>query len=773
MRRREKKCRSTAASAAILAAALAAVPIAKAADSPPEITWSLSGSTAMRNFTISTGFTVLEAGDPDLTLSNGTYSAGAGGLQLAPSTFTGTNLAGSTGAGVRVEWHEQGSVEGVLELVNDQIGYTGGIGGTPLIATALRDPIPGGNPIRVNRNNITGPGISGGGYTILHSTYNTYDPTVYNTAGTNLQGGQNRVQMAISDVVPLQGFSKSGGTGGISLTPGAAGYGKGNSALSAAVGPGVTDINGTGLASGRQQLVDDDFLNMKTSITDPQTGAAYASGAWNTGGVNNLTTKTVAVTATVFTANPGTGLTQINKGDAQWLQTTGRLQNGLDFNVAQRDVNSGTRNVAALNTGVDPSWAVGEDDAGNGNNDPANGGSAALGTAVQQSAIGQFMKFSGKTAGGGQLRPTVQNNRMAIGPLGMSDAIGAVKNNSNANPLRALAYSNTATDSGANFVQPSASSITDGSYVIWQNEQYVTVRSPDANYADDNAIKGDSGKTAGTNGDVAKLRNNILSSVNVHFPNAATLNDPADQLLAQSFILPQMMLVSKQVDGGATSDVSTAVVNGQTHSSWRSQFLADPNLPGNFNTLAAASVTAGSGSNYGVTSTTSLAGGAAAVPITAEDSSGNNTAAAAAPKGNYLFGNFNQTGVRDLSAVEAAQAAQAALFTAGGAAAVDVNNAGVSNSTKIAGVSSALGSMNAGTGPSKGDLVVLGDFNGDGKFNGLDLYQMARGAAVSDANGSGFTNGTLTATAANFGDKLRGGILRKNAALDFMQANAT
>ena len=61
--------------------------------------------------------------------------------------------------------------------------------------------------------------------------------------------------------------------------------------------------------------------------------------------------------------------------------------------------------------------------------------------------------------------------------------------------------------------------------------------------------------------------------------------------------------------------------------------------------------------------------------------------------GNYLFGNFNQTGVRDFSAVIAAQAAQAALYTAGGtlsntgtaAAAVDVNYAGagaISNSTK-------------------------------------------------------------------------------------------
>src|SRR5213075_1369956 len=110
------------------------------------------------------------------------------------------------------------------------------------------------------------------------------------------------------------------------------------------------------------------------------------------------------------------------------------------------------------------------------------------------------------TAGGGQLRPTVQNSRMAIGHLSMSDAIGSTKN-SVTRPIRALDYRDDADDvaNGSNgtisgtfadpasgaFVRASAQSIVDGSYVIYQNETYVTVKRPTtAEYGQD-LIKGD------------------------------------------------------------------------------------------------------------------------------------------------------------------------------------------------------------------------------------------------------------------------------------------
>ncbi len=629
--------------------------VAHAADSTNMITWSISGSTAMRNFTskVSGGLTTLETGAGDLTLSNGVYSGDPNGIQLAPTTFTGTAIPGGSSlpppatptvaAGVRVEWHEAGSVEGILEMANDQIGYSS----APIVdAFTPRNPT-GGNPIWINRTSFSGVGTNPTtNFGIATSAYNTYSAADYNAAGTNLQGGQNRVQMAISDVVPLQGFSNSGSgsyTSSYTARPGDVGYGKGNTLLG-----GANNLAGLGQTGVRQQLVDGSVLNMSTDKINPQTGLNYGTGAWNSGTVSNLTSKTVAITATVFAANPGTGLTDINKTNAQWLQTTGRLENGVDFNMTERDPNSGTRNVAALNTGVDPSWAVGEDDGGNGY------GAGSAGTL--ECAIGPTMRFSGKTAGGGLLRPTVQNNRMALGVLSMSDAIGAVKSNTNANPLRALAYSDTVDGQTDNAVQPTTATITNGTYVIWQKEQYVTVNTPDANYGNGEFAKGD------PNGDIVKLRDNVLNSV-TNFPNQLSLNDAADQLIAQSFLLPQFMTVDKATDGGAVTGIGSITAGSMTHDQWRAAALVPANgVTTNFDTLAASSVTAGSSSLYGVVSgVTSIGftgGSGVNVAITAEDSSGALTGAAAAPRGNYLFGNFNQNGVRDFSAIQTAAIAQ-------------------------------------------------------------------------------------------------------------------
>lgn len=765
MRTKSRRSNRRLAAAASLATGLMTTGFVSAADTGSYVTISISGSTAMRNFTISEGFSALEAGAANLTLSNGIYAPGAGGLQLAPLTNTGAILAGSSGTGIRIEWHEQGSVEGIVELVNDQIGYgaivSGSFVGSPLVSGTTRNP-SSGNPIRLNRNNATTAGAPGGWTISGNQTYDTYDADNYHqTFGGNILGGQNRVQWAISDVNAAQGFSKTG-TGAFSLTPGSAGYGKGNALLSSG------NVSGLGTSGSRQQLVDEDALNMKTDRPNPHStiGAGdgptnhntYGAGSWNTNGTGNLVNKTVAITATVIAANPGTGLTQINKGDAQWLQLTGRLQNGVDFNVTERDVNSGTRNVVALNTGVDPSWTVGDNDGGDG------GATATAGS--EQSSIGANMKFSGKTAGGAQLRPTVQNNRMAIGQLGLSDARSgnAAVNNASNFPVRALRYSDTLTDTGANFVQVSASTITDGTYKIWQNQTYVTVRNPNAtDYNNDNIAKGD------PNGDMIKIRNNILSSV-TSFPNPTSAFNAADSLITNSFVLPQMMIVSKTVDGG-----SYTVEPGPM----RAALLADSTASGRFTVNNPINQTAGNNSNYGVAPLASgnsiLGVGVVNIPITAQNAAGALDGSAGAVGGNYLFGNFNQNGVRDFDAIKKARDAQERLFTAGGAvaAAVDATDAAISNSTKYGGYSATLMNMNASTGPSKGDVIVMGDYNGDGRFNGRDLYYMARGAAVSDASGSGFTNGTLTATNLTFGDKIRSAKLRKNDALDWMDANTT
>ena len=558
------------------------------------------------------------------------------------------------------------------------------------------------------------------------------------------KGGQNRVQMAIADMTAMQGFSKVGGAA-YTRAPGDAGYGKGNQALSLAT---AGDIQGLGTGGVRHELNDETIVNMPTRAKDPSTGANYAAGAWNTATIGNIDSRTVAITATLFVANPGTGLERLNRSDAQWLQATGRLANGADFNVTTRDVNSGTLNVASNNVGLDPSFTVGENDDNNGN--AADGGTVKV-------RIGPGIRFSNKTSGGSQLRPTVQNARMAIGHLSMSDSIGST-NNGLSRPLRALDYRDDADDvaNGSNnaimpgfadpisntFVRASASSIVGGSYVIYQNETYNTVKRPNAAEYGQDLLKGDN-----SGNDVRDVRDNVLNAV-ANFP-ATSVANPADALVQNSLILPQFMQVKKDRDG-----LNRSTLNPDYNPALSAAFLGSPSLTAKFNPAEPNTVTTGSGSNYG---DNVASGGAAPVG-----------GAIAINDKNWLFGDFDQRtpgagisgkGVRDFSDVSVAQQAQAALAASG--LGTDWNADAGSNASNVNGLPSAMNGTF-----TKGDLIVLGDFNADGVFDGRDLYLMARGSALADSAGSSVLTGA-------FGDAVRKGVLRKNAALDLLQNTAT
>ncbi len=696
-------------------------------------TITLSGSTALRNFTIAPGSTFLTPGT-SLTLGpvgqEITYSAAAGvttNYQLASSNFALPDTVSGPSqnhSAERVEWHEQGSVEGILELADSQIN-------DGILANSTYQPTLG-NAVYVNRSRFGGvnnggsipqPGspVTQNGFTLAFQGDGPRDPQAL-----------GRVQMAISDVNAAQAFSRPG-TAAFNRAPGQAGYGQGNPALPA--GP-------LGTAGARQSFNDDSVLNFTPGTIDPGTGAAYAAGnPGATGGINNLNNTAVAQTATAFVANPGTGLEHVNRTDAQFLQAAGRLANGADFNVVTRDTGSGTRNVAANNVGLDPTFAVGENDSGNGN----------VANPIPQTKVGPDIQFSNKTSGGGQLRPTVQNSRMAIGHLGLSDLIGSDSNASPA-PLRALGYRDDANDvsdgsNGANFrnyniangqvavrtgdrptgefVAPSAATITEGSYVIYQNETYVTVKDPN-NY-NGNVIKGDN-----SGNDVRDYRDNIVNAaLSVPFPTPTSVANPADTLLNNRFLVNSLMGVKKDRDG-----IDQSVVNPGFNAAARDQFLSSAQA-NNFNPADPASVTTGSSSRY------AAANAPEPIPITSN---------------NYLFGDFRQTdggkGTRDFSDLAVAQRAQAALgangslFTGG-------------NSAPVAGAPAELGFT-----PTKGDLIVLGDFDSNGTFDGQDLYRMARGTALADSS-------TSTTLSGNFADAVRTGVLRKNAALDQLNAAST
>jgi hypothetical protein len=795
----------------------------------PAVTISFSGQTALRTFDTSPSITELQPGT-EIILHDGTSGApveyiapnnSSTSVQLASPNFTapdtnpGTPTSPSTAnvqvaSAIRLEWHEQGSIDGFYDLINDEVGYNQTSG--PISVEAQRTP-SSSNPTWINTNSFSAGG-STHGFTLDNSgsdnLANTYSTTVYNQAtGVNLLGGQNRIQFSVGEY-PTEAFSVTG-TPSPNATAGSAGYGQGNPALRQA-----STLTGLGVGGTRQTFQSSSIANESTSIEDPQTDAAYASGPWNTAGANNISSTSIAGTAVTYSANPGTGLLRINKGDAQWLQTTGRLQNGALFNVVARTVDTGQRAVFALNTGVDPSWAVGSNDDGN---------STSSANANAQHSIGSSLRFDGKTSGS-EAEKTIAQGRMAVGALSVPEANAAAATA----PVRALNVDfNDLTDptvggvtNDSDFIEANFNTIVSNNsstrYQAVLISHYNTVKSPNATALnaelaalygagsnqsnttsaqqqtawaavssyDPTTAETDgtpsipvSGIKGDTTGDVAAFISNIVNSVGTANAGltAASANNPADGLIATGFLPAGLLDWTRVTDGGTITPVTltTAQQNEQNavNSNYGYLFTTDNSI--NPNSYASNNETIGSSATYGAGNASGTPAINGAIPITATDASGNPVAnGVIAPGGNYLFGNFNQNGVRDFSAVEqsvnaALSLAQVDVVAHGGKDSIFTPDGGVTNSTIIPSLNNSGGTsgwVTTGT-DTKGDLIVLGDYNGDGKFNGQDLYLLALGASLADSTSSN----TLTATAANFSDALRNpnDVLRKNAALDYIQ----
>jgi hypothetical protein len=811
----------------------------------PAVTISFAGQTALKNFFISPAPTELQPGT-SIILHDGTngapitYTATNDGnttLQLASKSFVtpdknpGTPFSPSTSdvqvaSALRVEWKEEGSIDGFYELLNDQVGYvpvsSGGTG--PIDNEALLDPSVS-NPTIVNQTTFNGASnTSSTGFVLNSTTYNgvtalnqTYNPAIYNQAtGTNIQGGQNRVQFAIGEY-PTEALAVSG-TASPFASVGSAGYGQGNPALQSA-----SLLTALGTAGARQQFQPSTAANESTNKIDPVTGSAYAAGPWNTAGANNITSTPFAVTAVTYSANPATGLQRIDNGDAQWLQTTGRLQNGALFNVVARTVDTGQRVVFALATGVDPSWAVGSNDDGN---------STTTANANAQHSIGPSLRFDGKTSGS-EAETTISVSRMAVGALSVPEANAA----QSYAPVRALDVDfndqtdvNPADDS-TNFVRASLNTIISsgtsdtnplfrGAAVPHYSATLIshvnTVKAPNQT-ALNNALTAlginpatataAQQQTAWTNvqsldpataetdstpstaavsvikvdtyGDVAAVISNVVNSTGTAAQGitVSSANDPADGLLSTGYLIPGLLDYTRQVDGGPITPV-TLSSSAQTEQSNASAYygtLFGTDGVGNSGPAANAETIGGApgatgASFYGGASNGLSSNGLAlngAIMITAKDSSGNLVGNdTIAPSGNYLFGNFNQNGVRDLSSVKQAVNAVLSLYAIDGAKnSIFTSDGGVTNSTMIPSLYGTPGWVTTGTN-TKGDLITLGDYNGDGKFDGADLYLFAIGASLTSSNS---TTG-LSATAATFSDVVRDptDVLRKNAALNYI-----
>jgi hypothetical protein len=754
-------------------------------------------------------------GGAAVTYSNPSTSSTAY-LNLASSNFTSADVetgTQQTHSALRLEWHWDGTVDGSNDLINDQIGYNQSIGPVSPQMGNNRG-ISTANPIYVNTNVFnTGTGmLSKNGFGLNASgglsVYNTYSAANYDPSGNNLLGGINRVQFSFSDA-PAIDYAVAG-SASVNAAPGSAGYGQGNPAIPPASGNAL----GIGVNQARESYQPTTVANMPTTNVDPGTvstgnpgGTAYAAGPWNSANLSNLSVVPIAANAVMMAANPGTGLSRLNKSDSQWIQTTGRLANGLMFNTVTRDADLGQRPAFALATGIDSSWAVGVNDGGD---------TTTTAKANVQHAIGS-MKFSGKSSDT-EVDYAIAQSRMGIGVLALTSTISQASTA----PIRALHIDfNDMTDpqlsgGGTNdsqFVGATLTNISNGTYQAVLLGYATTVKAPNATALlaqeqADGYLPGDTNAADATNtslvpasvqsaewakmssfnvsnpgdptatgikgdttGDVARFLGNILNSQG-SYVSLTTSNDPADAFLNNSYLIPSLLQNIRSSSTGTFSPnpAYDPVAFTKAQLIYANKFNTDLS-----SSYGKVTETIGSNSYYGQA--------AGVVPnfngqilMTALNSSGGLLAdGTLTPYGNWMFGNFNQNGVRDLSAIESGLSAAKALYnvepagTTGANSAFNVSSgiANANNSTPVAytdvnGISHSL---------TKGDLIVLGDYLSTGRFDGASLEALARGAAASDATGANYSNGTISGGYQNFADTVRSATLRKNTALAYMQSN--
>jgi hypothetical protein len=779
---------------------------------------SASGATALgaltrgantnsQNFPTSEQNGLWRLGTDSLRIGRTVYSSNPGAAQLIglrdKTITTGNpNIDGIKTADRFVyQYHEVGSINGVLATVKGGGVFIGG--GNPF-----------GNELPPEQPSQGAPRWRMGWSQISQNSY------IIDGAGTQspTAGGYNayeppNVRIGYTDVRSFQAFAANDlpGTASPDRRPRIdnAQYGVGRPAYN-----NTTGNNGTNFQA----------LANRTVI------AGEAGGDPNTSFIRN---ETLAVVPFAVVANPGTGVAKLEENEVRWLNGTGRLPNGANFNTVTREIGSGTRNQGNNNFNIDASWGGGERDRrslnpntvstyvdGTGNTQTitdVNGNPVSIrpgdemrpdldlfgvdaarpvSEAPKEHRVGPLMRFSDKNSGGSGVRPTVVNNRMAIGPnLSVGDVgdrgriglSGTVNSTSRTDPLRVLKIhfnkdGPTESDTGATddgFNQPTAYNITNGRHQHWSAAQATTIIGIDENadgkpdrrgtVAEDannpnKLIWGDTFETTDPNsvGIHRKFLNNIRQSVSAYPSNAIT---PADAVIDAGFVPEQVMKVTKDFDGGVQTWENNP--DGFNQALYDLLVTNDPpagaqNLKSRLNWID-PSTDPINGGNLGFVGDTNSA--AHTYKIFARDVANTSTTPTKAipitPR-RVLAGDMDGNGVRDLQDVTGLAQAYAASESQG-----DINgNASVPNM---------LGAL------SSDDLIILTDFNGSGNIdpastNAAPVYRAVdrndvifflKGATVDTVNPNpltGYAGSTDIQTRREDGVRL--GMLKKNQAID-------
>jgi hypothetical protein len=583
--------RTRTALALAAASTLAAVaPLAQAdvtGGTGQEFLIQTTGATALKAFSSADGNrgTYL-LGQPSLVIGGSTYTLPSGAI-AQPLGRQNRNSAPSfepplTADRLVYGYHETGSGNGIRDLaIRNGILVGSTVADAPTISSSNPHFVMGEEHV-----NFPIGTLSNGYQSYYNSTPNQQAvPGVSGAFYDYTNAVKPLPQVAYSDVSFEQFFAVAGDAR-FDAAPTDAGYGQGQAASQYS-----TRFNAD--SPNFQDLTPDDILE---------------------GGVNPATTqlRNTALAAVPFTisANPGTGLDSISEADARFLQAAGRLENGANFHSVTRDVGSGTRNQGSNNLNLDPSFGAGERDrvqlvdqttgdlvVGDEAN-PRQNRLSADGTFdgnvqanTNEYGPSAIAAFADKRSGSSALRPTVLQQRMALGVLSVGDvgSRGRANGSGATNPLRVLAIDFEGDDfvgtgePGA--VQPTADDVTSGRYQLWSAAQAVTVRGTLATGGDANGqLSGGVAQSATVNGSldaggtilndvdddgsgtgiVKKFLQNVTGDASLtNFAAGGVDVDstltPLDTIIAAGFIPLPLMDVTKTFDGGTqTTNTRTA-----------------------------------------------------------------------------------------------------------------------------------------------------------------------------------------------------------------------
>ena len=758
---------------------------------------------------------------------NGLWRLGVEPLRIGRSTYTF-----NPGAAQLIGYRDQATAPANL-LTADRIVYQyGEVGSVNGVLGTVKSgglflPTGFGNELNVDTPSQSAP-LWRMGWSQVNATTYVIDGngTTATTAGGYLPAyAQPKVRIGYTDVRSFQAFAADDLPGtpspdrrprNVASTPQVdnAQYGVGRKAFNPATGDNGTNYQ---------------------ALANRSVIAGESGGDPTTSFIRN---ETLAVVPFAVVANPGTGLSRLEEDDVRWLNGAGRLPNGANFNSTTREIGSGTRNQGTNNFNIDASWGGGERDRRSlrdtnladvdVNNQPVTirpgdemnpnkdlfGVDASLAASEQakEHRVGPLMRFSDKSSGGSGVRPTVVNNRMAIGPnlsvgdvgdRGRRNLNGTIPGAANTDPLRVVsirfqkqgAESDTGTaDDGFN--QPTAYNITNGRHQHWSAAQAVTVIGIDTNGdgrpdrrgtvaedasnpnkliwndIDDQTQNPDGTPLASPVGPVGvgihrKFLNNIRQSV-TNYPNNAIT--PADAVIDAGFVPEQVMKVDKEFDGGVqTFNNSPASFNQALYDLLVTNDppLGAQNLKSRLNWIDPSTDLINSGSLGFVGR---IGAGGVNYRIFARDiptiGTGSNVPTKQIPISfrTVLAGDMDGNGVRDhLDTADLARAfaASEALGDIAGTAAVTGVSAGLSSD----------------------ELIVLTDFDGSGNISGTnaaptfraverdDVLFFLKGATVDTVNANpltGYSGSTNIQTRREDGVRL--GKLVKNGAIDTFNA---